>query len=217
MTDENEDGFGVTLQVRARHADLHAAAKKMGGQAALARHLGVEQSRIGEWCNLKAMPKLDSPKARWTTDPAWRADIEKKLFELTGKTLDELFPQDIRDNVEFLASPKTIELDATISGVGIGHVRPLALPGADAAAIQSEARDAIAGALKTLSSREREIIKLRFGLDGDEPKTLEECGKVFGVTKDRIRQIEAKGLRKLQQPSRHHKLQDFVDVEFSPA
>lgn len=65
--------------------------------------------------------------------------------------------------------------------------------------------------LDSLSSRERDVLKLRFGLEDGRARTLEEVGQVFGVTRERIRQIEAKALRKLRQPSRSRKLRDYLD------
>ncbi|NMC35637.1 RNA polymerase sigma factor RpoD [Candidatus Beckwithbacteria bacterium] len=65
--------------------------------------------------------------------------------------------------------------------------------------------------LSALSDREAKVLKMRFGLEGKRPMTLEEVGSEFGVTRERIRQIEAKALRKLKHPSRRKKLQDFLD------
>jgi len=65
--------------------------------------------------------------------------------------------------------------------------------------------------LKTLSEREAEVLRMRFGLLGEKPATLEEVGQRFGVTRERIRQIEAKALRRLQLPSRRKKLQDYLE------
>ena len=65
--------------------------------------------------------------------------------------------------------------------------------------------------LDTLSERERKVLELRFGLKDHKPRTLEEVGKVFGVTRERIRQIEAKALRKLRHPSRSRKLKDYLE------
>ena len=67
--------------------------------------------------------------------------------------------------------------------------------------------------LGTLSEREQQVLRLRFGLDDGEPRTLEDVGRMFGVTRERIRQIEAKALRKLHHPSRGKKLRDFMDSD----
>ena len=65
--------------------------------------------------------------------------------------------------------------------------------------------------LGSLSDREGRVLKMRFGLGGKRPMTLEEVGREFGVTRERIRQIEAKALRKLKHPSHRKKLQDFLE------
>ena len=65
--------------------------------------------------------------------------------------------------------------------------------------------------LKTLTDREQKVLRLRFGLDDGKARTLEEVGKEFDVTRERIRQIEAKALRKLRHPSRSRKLKDFLE------
>ena len=70
-------------------------------------------------------------------------------------------------------------------------------------------REELDSVLKTLSQREEKVLRLRFGLDDSSPKTLEEVGKIFNVTRERIRQIEVKAIRKLRHPSRKKKLEDF--------
>ncbi len=72
-------------------------------------------------------------------------------------------------------------------------------------------KDNIEEVLRTLSEREAKVLIMRFGLDGDTAKTLEEVGREFGVTRERIRQIEAKALRKLKHPTRRMKLRDYLD------
>lgn len=72
-------------------------------------------------------------------------------------------------------------------------------------------KDHLDEVLGTLTEIESKVLKLRFGLEGTKQMTLEEVGKVFGVTRERIRQIEAKALRKLKHPSRRKKLQDYLD------
>ncbi len=71
-------------------------------------------------------------------------------------------------------------------------------------------KDEISEVLLTLTEREEKVIRLRFGLEDGKPRTLEEVGQMFGVTRERIRQIEAKALRKLRHPSRSRKLRDYM-------
>ena len=79
------------------------------------------------------------------------------------------------------------------------------------AASQTLLKEQLADVLKTLTPREEKVLRLRFGLEDGRPRTLEEVGKEFNVTRERIRQIEAKALRKLRHPSRSKKLRDFLD------
>ena len=72
-------------------------------------------------------------------------------------------------------------------------------------------KEQLLGVLDTLTPREEKVLRLRYGLDDGRPRTLEEVGKEFNVTRERIRQIEAKALRKLRHPSRRKRLQDFID------
>jgi len=72
-------------------------------------------------------------------------------------------------------------------------------------------KEQLDGVLKTLTQREKRVLELRFGITDGHPHTLEEVGREFGVTRERIRQIEAKALRKLRHPSRSKKLRDYLD------
>jgi RNA polymerase primary sigma factor len=83
---------------------------------------------------------------------------------------------------------------------------------ADAAA-RTMLNEAVKDVLGQLSEREQEVIRLRFGLDDGQMRTLEEVGKEFGVTRERIRQIEAKTLAKLRHPIRSQRLRDYLDNE----
>ncbi len=87
-------------------------------------------------------------------------------------------------------------------------------PSPEDEAVQSSLRAAIDGVLEDLPEREREIIKLRFGLDDGHQRTLEEVGAIYGLTRERIRQIEGKAIRKLRIPNRARRLVDYLD---SPA
>jgi RNA polymerase primary sigma factor len=109
-----------------------------------------------------------------------------------------------------------ISLDRPVGNSEDSHFGDL-LPDAAAdspasGASQEMLRSRISKVLKTLSYREREIIKLRYGLGDGYSYTLEEVGHIFKVTRERIRQIEAKAVRKLQQPSRSQELRGFVDI-----
>ena len=81
---------------------------------------------------------------------------------------------------------------------------------ADAAA-ETMLKEQLDEVLKTLTDREKKVLRLRFGLDDQRARTLEEVGKEFDVTRERIRQIEAKALRKLRHPSRSRKLKDYLE------
>ena len=72
-------------------------------------------------------------------------------------------------------------------------------------------REQLLQVLNTLTPRENEVLRKRYGLDDNRPKTLEEVGREFNVTRERIRQIEAKALRKLRHPSRTKKLKDYMN------
>ena len=72
-------------------------------------------------------------------------------------------------------------------------------------------KEQLISVLDTLTPREEKVLRLRYGIDDGRPRTLEEVGKEFNVTRERIRQIEAKALRKLRHPSRSKRLKDFLD------
>jgi RNA polymerase primary sigma factor len=80
------------------------------------------------------------------------------------------------------------------------------------ATVHSMLKDEIMSILDTLKDREKEILMLRFGIEDGSPKTLEEVGNIFKVTRERVRQIEAKALRKLKHPTRSRKLRTFLDM-----
>ena len=80
------------------------------------------------------------------------------------------------------------------------------------AAASNLLRDQLNEVLDTLTEREQKVLRLRFGMDDGRARTLEEVGKEFQVTRERIRQIEAKALRKLKHPSRSRKLKDYLDA-----
>ncbi|MCD4685894.1 MAG: sigma-70 family RNA polymerase sigma factor, partial [Anaerolineae bacterium] len=86
------------------------------------------------------------------------------------------------------------------------------IPGPVDAAARQLLKEQIRGALAVLNQREREVLEMRFGLSDGQEHTLEEVGRHFGVTRERIRQIEAKALRKLRHPNRSHPLRDYLEL-----
>lgn len=83
------------------------------------------------------------------------------------------------------------------------------------ATVRSMLKEEMAECLNTLTERERKILSLRFGLEDQSVKTLEEVGKIFNVTRERIRQIETKALRKLRHPTRSRRLRAFLEMSLS--
>ena len=73
--------------------------------------------------------------------------------------------------------------------------------------------DAVLMALDDLDDREKDVVRMRFGLDGTDPLTLEQVGKHFGVTRERVRQIEARTMSKLKHPNRSERLRSYLDVD----
>jgi RNA polymerase sigma factor (sigma-70 family) len=206
------NNFDVTLQIKAKHADLWAAACKLGSVKALADAIGMDQSTVGQWIALRAVPNFTRPQSK-LGNPERRKMLEMKLFELTGKTVDELWPPAVREQ-DFLNLPKTTEItrSADVRGLALYQEEILSLPLPDAVAEKLELTEQIETVLKSLTFREREIVKKRYGLCGEFPMTLEEIGKGFLISKDRVRQIEAKAIRKMQHPKRSGKLKEFAGI-----
>ena len=216
---------GITAVTRLKHADLLAAAKKFehearvptkngrkrshryGGQAALARKLKVVPSELGRWINLQACPPAEpnTPRGKWSAKRIAR--LEKTLFEITGKTLEELFPKELRDNVKFLSTPKVFERTAYVEAEALTQYaiatreRMLLEQQVDDKVADEDAREKIEAALReslnSLKERERLVLEMRFGLNGFEPQTNEEVAHHFAITRSRVHQIEAKAIRKL--------------------
>jgi RNA polymerase primary sigma factor len=115
----------------------------------------------------------------------------------------------ISEDVVSLEQPVGDEEDFSLSDVIEDKE---AIVPADAAA-RTMLNEAVKEVLSQLSEREQEVIRLRFGLDDGQMRTLEEVGKEFGVTRERIRQIEAKTLAKLRNPIRSQRLRDYLDPE----
>jgi RNA polymerase primary sigma factor len=147
--------------------------------------------------------------------------VSRKLLqelgrEPTGEEIaDEMgiTPERVREVIKVAQDPVSLETpigEEEDSHLGDFVEDPEAIAPAEAAStamLQGE----VEGILDTLTPRERRVLQLRFGLIDGHQRTLEEVGKRFGVTRERIRQIEAKALRKLRHPSRSRRLRDYLE------
>jgi RNA polymerase primary sigma factor len=136
---------------------------------------------------------------------------EPKEEELAERM--RMSPEHVREILK--NAQDTVSLESPVGEEEDGHlgdfIRDEQLEIPAKAAVFSVLREEIGEVMKTLTDREREVLELRFGLEGGEGKTLEEVGQLFHVTRERIRQIEAKALRKLRHPNRSRKLKDFLE------
>jgi len=138
---------------------------------------------------------------------------EPTVEELAAKT--ELTPQRVREILRISQDP--LSLDSPVGDEDDSHLADFiedqhAVMPADVATANSLSEQ-LMSALDELSDREKEVVRLRFGLDGNQPQTLEEVGRQFGVTRERIRQIESKTLAKLRHPQRRQKLEDYLRAD----
>ena len=125
----------------------------------------------------------------------------------------EVTPEKVREILKISQEPVSLETpvgEEDDSDLGDFIEDRTAIAPADAASHQL-LKEQVEDVLETLSEREAKVLQLRFGLEDGRSRTLEEVGKDFGVTRERIRQIEAKALRKLRHPMRSKKLRDFLD------
>lgn len=143
-------------------------------------------------------------------------DVNQKLVQVAAALeldFDEAFPPDYLDMLQRKLLPRRRFPIVWYREVSLDRLAarelPM-LPGPDEEYIdQVDLNRLIHEAIETLSEREQAIIKMRFGIDR-APMTLEECGQQFGVTRERIREIEAKALRKLRHPGRNYRLKEFL-------
>jgi RNA polymerase primary sigma factor len=134
----------------------------------------------------------------------------EELAEKTGLTADRVREiQRIAQDPLSLDSPVGEEDDSNLAD----FIQDASADAPDSAATRKMLAAAVEEALDELSDREKEVVRLRFGLVDGQARTLEEVGREFGVTRERIRQIEAKTLAKLRHPQRSQKLKEFLDTE----
>jgi RNA polymerase primary sigma factor len=189
---------------------------------------GFKFSTYATWWIRQAITRAIADQARTIRIPVHMVETINKLYRTSRRLMQELgrepSPEEIGDEVGlepdrvreiFKIAQEVTSLEAPVgedqeSFLGDFIPDESQLSPVDQASKQL-LKDHLDEVLATLSDREARVLKLRFGLEGTKQMTLEEVGKVFGVTRERIRQIEAKALRKLKHPSRRKKLQDYLD------
>ena len=156
--------------------------------------------------------KADGDYAITGAGPSYDVKLPKK----NDKEIDNVVlvtPDKVREIIKVSQEP--VSLETPIGTEGDSHLGDFiedraALAPADAASRQL-LKQQVRAVLGSLSGRESRVLQLRFGLEDGRPRTLEEVGREFNVTRERIRQIEGKALRKLRHPSRSRKLKDYLD------
>lgn len=189
---------------------------------------GFKFSTYATWWIRQAITRAIADQARTIRIPVHMVETINKLYRISRRLMQELgrepTPEEIASEAElepnrvreiFKIAQEVTSLEAPVgedqeSFLGDFIPDESQLSPVDAASKQL-LKDHLDEVLSTLSEREAKVLKLRFGLEGNRQMTLEEVGKVFGVTRERIRQIEAKALRKLKHPSRRKKLQDYLE------
>jgi RNA polymerase primary sigma factor len=189
---------------------------------------GYKFSTYATWWIRQAITRAIADQARTIRIPVHMVETINKLYRTSQRLMQELgrepTPEEIGAELDipgdrireiFKISQETTSLEAPVgeeeeSMLG-DFIADETQPSPVDAASKQLLKDHLEEVLSTLSDREAKVLTLRFGLDGGLPRTLEEVGRVFGVTRERIRQIEAKALRKLRHPSRRKKLQDYLE------
>ena len=189
---------------------------------------GFKFSTYATWWIRQAITRAIADQARTIRIPVHMVETINKLLRVSRQLLQELgrepTPEEIAKEMDIPVervreiqkiSQEPVSLETPIGEEEDSHLGDFipdddALAPADAASM-SLLKEQLADVLKTLTPREEKVLSLRFGLEDGNPKTLEEVGKEFNVTRERIRQIEAKALRKLRHPSRSKKLRDFLN------
>ena len=189
---------------------------------------GYKFSTYATWWIRQAITRAIADQARTICIPVHMVETINKLIRVSRQLLQELgrepTPEEIAEEMKMPVdrvreilkiSQEPVSLETPIGEEEDSHLGDfiqddnVPVP-ADAAAF-TLLKEQLIEVLGTLTEREQKVLRLRFGLDDGRARTLEEVGKEFNVTRERIRQIEAKALRKLRHPSRSRKLKDYLD------
>jgi RNA polymerase sigma factor (sigma-70 family) len=201
--DDPRERFGIIITARCRHAALWKAARKLGSNKALAAALGVSPSEVGNWVNLRRAPHYDRRR---------RDALAERLLLFTGQSWDELWPAELREAIRGGAIGRRMEFRRSVELTRLAELASVRLTAPDPAAVLAgkEDREQLRSALHTLTDCERRVIEFRFGLDGGVPRTLEEVARIFGVTNERVRVIQARAIEKLRHPARVKNLSSLL-------
>ena len=189
---------------------------------------GYKFSTYATWWIRQAITRAIADQARTIRIPVHMVETINKLIRVSRQLLQQLgrepTPEEIAKEMEISVervreimkiAQEPVSLETPIGEEEDSHLGDFiedqdATAPADAASFML-LKEQLEDVLDTLTPREEKVLRLRFGLDDGRARTLEEVGQNFGVTRERIRQIEAKALRKLRHPSRSRKLKDFLD------
>ena len=189
---------------------------------------GYKFSTYATWWIRQAITRAIADQARTIRIPVHMVETINKLIRVKRQLLQELGrdatpeeigvemdmePEKVREILKIAQEP--VSLETPIGEEEDSHLGDF-IPDEDAqapadAATSTLLKEQLVEVLQTLTDREQKVLRLRFGLDDGRARTLEEVGKEFDVTRERIRQIEAKALRKLRHPSRSKKLKDYLE------
>ena len=190
---------------------------------------GYKFSTYATWWIRQAITRAIADQARTIRIPVPMVETINKLIRVQRQLLQELgrepYPEEIAKEMNLAVdrvreiqkiAQEPVSLETPIGEEEDSHIGDFVeddrLPVPAEAAAFTMLKEQLDDVLATLTDRERKVLRLRFGLDDGRQRTLEEVGKEFDVTRERIRQIEAKALRKLRHPSRSKKLKDYLEL-----
>jgi RNA polymerase primary sigma factor len=189
---------------------------------------GFKFSTYATWWIRQAITRAIADQARTIRIPVHMVETINKLIRVQRQLLQDLgrepSPEEIAEDMDLTPdkvreilkiAQEPVSLETPIGEEDDSHLGDF-IEDQDATSPSEHAayellKEQLEDVLDTLTDREENVLRLRFGLDDGRTRTLEEVGKVFGVTRERIRQIEAKALRKLRHPSRSKRLKDFLE------